>query len=211
MKSNWWLPSLVLATVSTLHLGCGAFDDAVGRGKKSSKKAREIVRLSGQWEGPCKEVTVGDLFSVKEELDFTLAKGFTQTTVYHTDGSCKEEAAHHIVTGSYELINPRRDGVNDIDYTVEKVEVKPDSGAAADILNTLDYCGKSNFKKGQAKDVTGDLCLSRQYKEGEKVYDLVEVNDDKLFRGDAMIIFADKDRPEDRPTDLDKDNTFTRR
>lgn len=182
---------------------CGDLRDRL-EGRKDSKEVK--IELIGKWESACKTRSILDLIDIGGErqiMDFSAVPGSVEKKLQRfTDGDCKEPAFERIIDASYAVVGDANDGAKNMNLTVHKVEVKPLSEDSANKLNGEKACDISDWKDGEARDVTGKDCLGKKYEEGQVIFDIYKQEGDNLYLGKSSF-FLDGDSADQRPESLD--------
>jgi hypothetical protein len=113
-----------------------------------------------------------------------------------------------IYKGTYSRGNDLGNETYQIDLSYKTVELVARNEDAVKVLNTLNFCGKSDFALGVNADLTANspegLCPLDDTP--SVVYDIYKVEGDRVFFGKG-----DKTSAEKRPTELDRENPFIKR
>jgi hypothetical protein len=104
------------------------------------------------------ELLAGDAIHSQVELNFQ-ANQFTQTTRYYLsgdDGACEDEMGRLITEGTFEVNTEDLEGTDarSIRIELETARVEVVSERAAEILNEIGFCGRSDYEAGESFDIT---------------------------------------------------------
>lgn len=187
---------------------CGDLKDRL-EGRKGTKEVKP--ELVGKWESSCKTLDILDLIEIggeRQSMDFSLVPGSVEKKIQHfSDGDCKEPAFERIIDASYAIVGDAEggEGKKNINLTVNKVELKPQSGGAVEKLNKVKACGINDWKDGEARDVTGKDCVGKKYEKGQVIFDVYKKDGNNLYLGKSSF-FLDGESAEDRPKDVDMEH-----
>lgn len=161
--------------------------------------------LDGRWTQYCDQ-------SAKREENFAGNK-VTLTERFYFDYSCEALASEVENIGTFVVDDEFRypdQKVRNMDFTFEAVRMTLHSDDAITFYNDHAMCGMSDWKKGEAKDVTGKRC--EFFQEGRPVqvpmkndmrYGIYMLQDTRLYLGLLMPGF-DGSVPQRRPYLLDQ-------
>lgn len=202
MKAITWSVALLLT-------GCGAFEAAKDEKKKIDDRDSKLIH---EWQTDCYENKDVDPSYVREEIKFKLNGDFDKVTVLHTDDQCKNEVLRYTVSGTYNEAGRVEDqpNVKKINLNVAKVFLMPQSDDEAKVLNDKKLCGKTDWTKDKAVEVQSLDCEGEDYKDGDVIFDIYEVDDNKLYLGKTFLFF-DKSDADLRPTRVNARKPYTKK
>jgi len=198
--------TITLATMMTIS-GCGAF-----KTKNKGEKAKENDKaLTGEWKDGCIKGDWLGLTHEQADYKFSALGDFDHKTTLYRDDACKAADVTLAEHGTYASLGTSASVPNatDINFTVTKAEVTPQSDDAAKLLNDASYCGITAWQKGHAEDVVGKSCLGKDHAKGEVSFDVYRIDNDgrRLTLGKDSL-FLGKSDAGSRPGKLDDSRIF---
>lgn len=196
-------------SVVFLLAGCGAIESV----KEEKKKVEEKdLKLIDEWATECYENKDIEPSFVREEMKFKLNGDFDKVTFLHTDGECSNEVLRYTVSGTYNEAGRVEDkpNVEKINLNVAQVVLQPQTDEEANSLSEKKMCGKTDWKKGESVEVQGLDCEGEDYKNGDVIFDIYEIDGDKLFLGKTFLFF-DKSDADLRPSNVNTDKPYTKK
>ncbi|SMF73950.1 hypothetical protein [Pseudobacteriovorax antillogorgiicola] len=179
-----------------------------------------LAKQSGQpgntWATTCRGFNVLDAniisSSSQEVWDFNAANtDVTRSFSIYSDDSCEDSFGSLEFLGNYELKDESSD-VYPINLQFDKAYLTPSNQSLVDALNTAGWCGISDWKVDKKTDISGQLgegaCRVPQNM-GEKGYDVIVVEDDKLYFGTPLSPAAASES--ERPQEANRDIVFNRK
>lgn len=146
----------------------------------------------------------------KEQLYESSAKVST-TEFFHQDAACKDESFRFQTIGHviYSDENPTF-----IDFVYAQINLTVFKQHVIDDFNTRKVCGFSNWKNGEAQNITGLKCAIFNYsketqipKAGDYKYGIYSVEGNKLYYGQPSLEY-DGSTPARRPIEFRRSIEF---
>jgi len=172
---------------------------------------KEWKLLGSSWESQCagseflgthsKEIYKfeGDIFTISNEY-------------YFGDDKCAgNPSITQTYNGTFKIgsVNEDVEKARNIDFSYNESFLDPHTADGAQALNNLAFCGIDNWKSGSKIKLT-DKRRSLKcpiHKVPQKRFDVIKVEDNKLFFGNSSIF----ELPKSRPTELDRDLVYTKK
>lgn len=141
--------------------------------------------LVGSWSLPCKPDSF--LFSEKTEYIFGAnGEGHYSWTIY---GDCENDErdfsaiAEFTYTGGEEAIAGKK-----LNMTIKSLKLIALNNTQADAFNQSKNCGISNWKSGEARDVTNATCeAGLTFKKDTQLFNIYKVEENKLLMGSVKV------------------------
>lgn len=176
---------------------------------EAAQNTARDFKVMGTWESDCRG---SKLLEAQERhyYDFKADTFIDAHDFYFGSPDCKEPSFTLQYEGNFKIGNVSSDveDARDIDLAYRKrAIVTPQTDSGADKLNTLNFCGYSDWAKGAQKDVAnqgGVVCSLLDRNLPETKLDLVKVADDQLFFGNSSGL----DNTKVRPSALDENSVF---
>ena len=187
----------------------GCFHDSTSSDSTSpgSKSTGNITVLEGTWSKGCAYNADDEDYS-KEEIKF-IGNSFTLSGSFYTDATCSSETMSTATTGTFSIgdsvILTSGTTVNKIDATMASSTLTLGVDDMVTAFNSMSLCGKNNWKKNVAVDVSNCQDLAGS----SKVYDIFKIDGNKLIFGDDTT--GDTESESTRPTALDVNDFFTKK
>ena len=124
---------------------------------------------------------------------------------FYSDSQCLDESIRFQTTGS---INYSHENISFIDFEYKEIQVIPFKQNIIDDFNTRKVCGFSQWKPGEAQNITGLRCaIFNLYKEtqipqlGDRKYGIYLIENAKLYYG-QLTKTLDGSSSEKRPNQI---------
>lgn len=156
----------VLVCSFTLMVACGS-DESDSRGGIEGAFSSQAV-----WESSCLD---SDRFGLTMLSRFEIeGQAFRRVNQYFSDGTCRDVTIETVEEGSL-LRTQAADGSasGDIDLNYNRIDIQPVAESGILALNTVTYCGLSNWQIRQARNVTqlsGGNCWDRTPRTVRDIY-----------------------------------------
>jgi hypothetical protein len=196
------LPVALLSVIAIAGLNaCGAdsSDDVVD----AAKNLKNEPKLQGKWTSECSAVGVLDTSGKATYLFEPLR--YEKTLMIYKDTNCSETLAVAQYKGEF-LLGDGKDldaGVTRINLTPKTLTLKANSEAGVNAMNLAKFCGVTDWKVNEERDVTAGAtdgkCLTEAI--GREQFDVYSLKDEKLTFGSAYVTGAPNDNAK-RPTKL---------
>ena len=205
--SKFFSPRSEVFMFAVAALSATAFSAACSKHDASPAPAEKVQTqsaqdLQGSWKSTCSDA---QLFGLSESSSLTVdGSKATQVTSTSAQGDCASTAVE--VTQMATLTPTTVNGMNHVDITVTSAKVKPLNETGVGILNLASFCGMTDWKVGEERDITQQSGGGRCYPKLPKTYyNVYGIEDGKLYFGSGDI-----NHPEYRPTILNRQRMFTR-
>ena len=199
----------ILLSTTLLVSSCGIINTAE-KGKKSEENAPE---LAGDWKSACVANSALKLSHTQRDFNFNAIGDFDKTESFFKDDLCDESFVTYQVMGTYDEKgeNPENADIQMINFTVNEANLTADTGGAVTILNGLKFCGISDWKMGEERNITSQDCTGFKVNKGDVIFESykLEDNNSDLYLGQKFVFLA-KDNSNERPKDVNKNAGFTR-
>jgi hypothetical protein len=166
--------------------------------------------LVGEWRQNCyQEVWFGAQGRI-DEFRFDVDKEFQRKVTFFKDDGCSEPIGVLETKGDMNEGEEIADGngVREINFTVKEMTFKPQSDFITAALNTVSYCGISDWTVGNSVDLLGNDCGGTSIDRNESSYNIFKIDDERLYFGSTSLWLRQGDAAE-RPTDLELQHEFT--
>lgn len=195
---------LFAASILALISGCGAFDTK----EKGSKADENDQTLTGVWHSDCVANSRLDLSHAKYRVAFSAVGDFDKTESMFGGEGCTAEKLNVRLIGTYAEVGDAAVGneVNNINFTVKQVSVSIVDADYVDVANGLKICGKEDWVKDTAIDVTGVSCAGSTLNSGDVLFDVYKVDSEAWFGHQSL--FMSEDDADARPDNIDTSITF---
>lgn len=210
MKKVNFKKTKIFATTLTIGVvlsACGAFGT-----KEKGRKAKETdTSLAGEWRGTCNKLDWLGLTSNRQVLTFSAVGDFDRVTTVYSDNACNLSGATVTERGTVATLGKSNfvADAKDINFTVSTATIAPANDDSAKSLNTVSYCGRTDWQKDVTVDVLGKECLGKNHAKGEVNFDIYRLDGDKkLLTFGKGSIWLDKSDASTRPTELDETKVF---
>lgn len=159
---------------------------------------------SGLWVLKCQQ-------GLKKEQIYEVSGRVSTTEFFHQDAHCSDESFRFETIGSvfYNDANPTF-----IDFMYEQINLTVFKQRVIDDFNTRKVCGFTNWKNGEAQNITGLKCAIFNYtketqipKGGDKKYGIYSVEENKLYYGQPSSEY-DGSTPLRRPVEFRRSIEF---
>ena len=165
--------------------------------------------LEGQWEGKCLKFDQG----YAKTVSTVSGANVVSSEEIFMDKACNQSAAVVKIAATYQEGAESKvvKGATEIDSTLSKISFTATDERVAGYFNSVQFCGFSDWKAGEEKDITALTCEQTQMpKSGDRYYNIYSVNESTLMMGKTTQEF-DASSPEKRPQELDTVNTYTKK
>jgi hypothetical protein len=194
-----------------LALGaCTKTNDAATHIGGQTDKEVKTLELKSAWKTPCtKANTLFEMFGIPSQsivLDFGASHSST-TTLFRED-NCQVPAITIAENGNFTVGDKVADNVYDLNEHYDSVAITPVNDDGMNALNTAHACGFTDWKTGQARDVTAQSSttpvISRCWiKTPRDIFDIVMITGDQIKLG-LEKDGKDKTSPDKRPSEIDQ-------
>lgn len=195
------------ALILSMVVGCNDDDD-------DNDKVGQVIEqfdqsLTGDWQTPCLQNEWNGLIAAKDELTFSAIGDFEKELLRYSDDQCETPIFSIKLNGTYASLdkNQAAQDARNINFTITKAELEVNNPQAVDLLNRLEYCGIRNWQVGQSRDILGKDCLGPDINQGSVIFDIYNVENNKLFLGDALVL-ENIGNAENRPTQLNSSRIY---
>lgn len=209
MKINIRNGSLIVGfLIFTLGVSsCGKRSDDTDVLQAAENTAKEI-QLMGTWESECGGAKLLGAPN-KHYYNFTGDTFVDAYDLYFGQTDCQDSSAMLSYEGSFKLGEViEKNDARKIDFEYKnRVFLKPFTEAGANHLNSISFCGITDWKQNVAKDLThkgGIVCGLLHNTIPETKKNIIKIEDDQLFFGASYGIELTKQRPES----LDMKNAY---
>lgn len=191
--------ALISVGVAAALLGCGA--------DKNLKQSAAEPTLMQTWEGACASSDLLDL-SLRTYFEFSGA-GYKEVHTFYSEKDCRGEAAEVRYTGALTLREQAPNGLRNVDFRFDKVDMTVLGPKGKEILEKVKFCGIESWAMGPAIDLTGKTgtagCPLRKVPTGE--FNVTAVENNVLFLGKSGLR-GGADVEKDRPTEVERDKPY---
>ncbi len=200
--------ALILGSVFMLAAGCGEKNNEPGSGPAPAGPAntQSAVELQGEWQSNCLNPSLTGL-GERSVLLFS-GQDFTRTSQVSGPGGCNSNDVEAVIQGSYVRGPMIRQGVHQIDLSTSQATITPRSEAGRLLLVLAKACGISDWKLGEAKDITAALGTEGCFETYPKqTYQIYSIEGNQLFFGSG----EDFSTVGKRPVELERNYIYTKR
>ncbi len=191
--------TLVSMGIAAALMGCGA--------DKNLEQMAKEPKLMQAWEGPCASADILDL-SMRTYYDFSSAD-YKEVHTFYSEKDCRGEAAEVRYTGSLALKDAAPNGLRNVDFRFDNVELNVLGPAGKDVLEKAKFCGIETWSMGSPVNLNGKTgtagCPLRKVPTGE--FNVLSIENDVLFLGKSGLR-GGADVEKNRPKEVDHDKAF---
>jgi hypothetical protein len=183
---------------------CGKLSDAI----QSTDQAVSAHELQHSFKDSCsKNIALTAIGSSEFETYQFSGNSVTKTDEYFSSGDCTTPAVMVVYNGTFEKKDQVQQNTYQINATFTTVTVTPQDDQGKTLLNTLSFCGITNWTTGTAVDLSAQagVGLCSLDKLPKSVFDIYSVDNNVLYLGKG----SDKSTADRRPTDVDRSNGYT--
>ncbi len=211
-----YMMKAVLACSLVAGVGCGnkspgqAATDLKNQITGQSNQTRNQLGLSSDWNSPCApKGPIPGFKGMKEQYHFGDDGRFTKKFFTYDDEQCQTEAFVRVEDGTYspQGSSTPKEGVQ-VNFNFKTVTIVPSTDIGTKALNSIHYCGVTNYATHQASDVTahsGDLLCVGVTQSPRDTFDFVKLLDDHTL---ALGDDANQKDEGSRPTTVDPSLVF---
>ena len=206
----------ILFGATAAALGLSACGDKAKEVADQIQGKADALSMNDQWGSACGNTRL-DVFDISSQTElYDFGASLSKTTTFYREDNCAVPVLQVVETGSYTRGSEVSTGVYPLDMTFNRVTITPLNQDGVDTLKTFNACKRSDWAVGKAIDVTGatsDTPMSptvRCWQKPHTYYDLVEVTANELRFGlvkEGTTTLS----PENRPTEIDKGQVWTRK
>ncbi len=195
---------------SIMTIACIALLSGCGSDKTADKAAK--MRLSdsdiaGGWKSNCAAADILGLAFVQKEFNSSILGDFDKTERYSANNDCTDVGLKYHVVGTYAAFDSdvETGEVTRINFTIDRAMLTVGSEAILKVLNGTNFCGKSDWVLNKEVGITGLDCPGFTVNQGDVIFDVYQVKNDRLYFGQKLFMLSDDDassRPESVGTDV---------
>jgi hypothetical protein len=166
----------------------------------------------GSWAARCHpSALIAEKWS-DGSIDFRADATFRRAIRHYSDKTCSEVALiqQRTYEGTYALTGSVKGDplASNVDFKIKDVFYTAYGAPAAQAFSNAKLCTAADWRSGEKRNVTGLLCDGYVMGVGSSVYDIVSVEDGRLFLG-AKSFFRSGAKPGERPIVLDREVAYT--
>jgi len=196
--------------------GCSKANDAATTLGGQTDKDVKTLELKSTWKTPCEKAsTLLEVFGIpSQSIVFDFGSSHSSTTKLFREDNCQTPVISIVENGNFSVGDKVTDNVYNLNEHYNSVAVTPVNDDGMNALNTIQACGFTDWKTGQAKDVTAQSSttpvISRCWiKTPRDVFDIVMITGEQIKLG-LVKDGKDKTTPEKRPTEIDQSAVLTK-
>jgi hypothetical protein len=206
--TNFGRHALALGSTLMIAAACGEKSNDSGNSQAPAGPAntQSSVELQGEWQSNCLNPSLTGL-GERSTLLFN-GQDFTRTSQISGPGGCNSNDVEAQIKGTYVRGPMIRQGVHQIDLTTANATITPRSEAGRLLLVLAKACGISDWKLGEAKDITAALGTESCFETYPKqTYQIYSIEGNQLFFGSG----EDFSTVGKRPVELERNYIYTKR
>jgi hypothetical protein len=197
------LASSMLA-IGLLSFACDKDDDNDGQ------TIEEIPnQLAGTYKTDCTANGVLELSSSNRSIDFSSVGDFDKQEIYYAGDSCTDAPAlTYKVKGTVQDKGtlPENGELNMLNFSVNTAVLTPGTQALVNTMNTLKFCGKTDWAVGAESNIESLDCDGFTIKKGDVISDVYDDKDGTLYFGKTFALLLKQTG--ERPTEVDLDTPY---
>lgn len=173
----------------------------------------QAAGLMNTWVSGCHNVALDIVGLDSQTVEYIFGTDLRRVTTYYDADTCATPVLKIVEWGTYENFDPV-DGHYKIDINWQQVALTPMSDGVRDVLNTVSFCGASDWATNTEREVTAqtsvDPVLDRCWvKTPRGQFDLISISGSNLQLGEATADL-DKTSAEKRPVTIDTQVTYSK-